>query len=330
MAYCRQQVRDDCEELLGLFQKAESVRFEVFAKIWRDMKFSEIFYGTTEGLEGKSFSRQILATACRYFLSPYTFQIRVGALYLLYALYSNQLARPRVQIQLALKDWEEVKKFEKDAAEAQHFDGVYILRKLFSQHAFCFAAMPCHLTYNQRKTEKKQSVCEEFIERPTRPQELLNSELLEELSNVHEHYERCCSSQGQVHGDLVHRDLVPQLRQTVMDFSSWQAKTENPVQAGEDSGEGPSQKESSQSRAELLAAIKSRSFGQAVEASKWRRHRQVEVTSHMTPRAPRKATLKSRADTILIKKRGQDESVLHHRMFCLSQMFPGRRVTLSG
>ena len=43
MAYCKQQVKDDCEELLARFQKTESVRFEVFAGIWREMKFSEIF-----------------------------------------------------------------------------------------------------------------------------------------------------------------------------------------------------------------------------------------------------------------------------------------------
>ena len=35
-----------------------------------------------------------------------------------------------------------MKKFEKEAAAAQHFDGVYVLKKLLSQHAFWFAATP--------------------------------------------------------------------------------------------------------------------------------------------------------------------------------------------
>lgn len=43
MDFCRKQVKSDCEELLSRFQRTESVRFEVFSKIWREMKFSHIF-----------------------------------------------------------------------------------------------------------------------------------------------------------------------------------------------------------------------------------------------------------------------------------------------
>lgn len=43
---------------------------------------------------------------------------------------------------MALKDWEDVKVFENDAAEAQHLDVVYILRQLLVQKAFYFTAMP--------------------------------------------------------------------------------------------------------------------------------------------------------------------------------------------
>lgn len=298
----RHQVTGDCEELLGRFQSTDSVRFETFARIWRDMAFSHIYHGTTDGLEGKVFSRQILAVACRYFLPPYTFQIRVGALYLLYGLYHQQVAVPRVQIQVALKDWEEVSKFQKDAVEAQHLDAVYILRKLFSQKAFCFAAMPRHLSYSQKRIAEKQSVCEEFIEPLSRPQELVSSDFLEELSNVHEHYQCLQFSQHMAHRDLVHPfmvkpDLVPQLHQIVVDFNSSLRKGKTTVQAEEDSGEGLAQKESAL-RAKRLADLKSKSFGQAVEASKSRRHRQVELGSHVTPGTsrPRRASLKTRVD----------------------------------
>lgn len=47
-----------------------------------------------------------------------------------------------LQIRLALKDWEDIKKFEKDAVDAQHLDAVYILRQLMFQKAFHFTAMP--------------------------------------------------------------------------------------------------------------------------------------------------------------------------------------------
>jgi snRNA-activating protein complex subunit 1 len=44
------------------------------------------------------FSREVLATAYTYFLPPYTFQIRVGALYLLYGLYHCQLSTPKEKV----------------------------------------------------------------------------------------------------------------------------------------------------------------------------------------------------------------------------------------
>ncbi len=133
--------------------------------------------------EKQVFSRLILATACRYFLPPFSFQIRAGGLYLLYSLYQCQSASPPeqvrntthvcvlrrvvhtfkwsptrckvhrwlflcswLQIRLALKDWEEVKKFERDAVDAQHFDAVYILRQLMFLRAFHFTAMPTQVS----------------------------------------------------------------------------------------------------------------------------------------------------------------------------------------
>nr|XP_046267999.1 snRNA-activating protein complex subunit 1b [Scatophagus argus] len=282
MDLCRKQVKSDCEELLSRFQQTQSVRFEVFSKIWREMKFSQIFYGTVKR-EKRAFSHAILDTACSFFLPPFSFQIRVGGLYLLHGLYWCQTASPPEQIHLALKDWEDVKKFEKDAVDAQHLDVVYILRQLMSQKAFYFTAMPTLLTYRKKKKKKveRSALCEEFMERASRPQELINVELLEELSNVHELYEKlktsvCSSEQGVSSINLSRKDLVPQLRSTVVDFYKWQHRKDL-TDEDEDSGEGTSSQQECSKRAELLASIKSKAYGQAAEASKSRRHRQVEV-----------------------------------------------------
>lgn len=43
MASIEKKVKLDCEELLSRFQKTESVRFESFSTIWREMNFSQIF-----------------------------------------------------------------------------------------------------------------------------------------------------------------------------------------------------------------------------------------------------------------------------------------------
>lgn len=56
--------------------------------------------------------------------------------------YVKETAALNEQIRVALKDWEDVKKFEKDALNAQHHDAVYILHRLMFVKAFHFTAMP--------------------------------------------------------------------------------------------------------------------------------------------------------------------------------------------
>ncbi|KAL0178383.1 hypothetical protein M9458_027277, partial [Cirrhinus mrigala] len=51
--------------------------------------------GKPELNERRRFARLILSVVSPYFLPPYTFQIRVGGLYLLYGLFNTQLATPR-------------------------------------------------------------------------------------------------------------------------------------------------------------------------------------------------------------------------------------------
>lgn len=51
-----------------------------------------------------------------------------------------------LQIRVPLKDWEDIKRFEKDAVDSQHLDVVYILRQLMAQKAFYFTAMPTLVT----------------------------------------------------------------------------------------------------------------------------------------------------------------------------------------
>ncbi|XP_073339783.1 snRNA-activating protein complex subunit 1b [Pagrus major] len=279
----RKRVKSDCEELLRRFQTTESVRFEIFSKIWREMKFSEIFYGTV-GRQKRAFSQLTLDTASRFLLPPFSFQIRVGGLYLLYSLYKCQTASPPEQIRLALKDWEDMQKFEKDAVDAQHLDAVYILRQLMFQKAFHFAAMPTMLSFRKKKKLEKSPLCEEFMERASRPQELINIELLDELSNIHGLYDKLKTSVSStsVHNssmNLIHKDLVPQLRSSVVDFYKWQQRksSQDGTNEDEESGEGTSTQQECSKRADRLAFIKSKAYGQATEACKSRRHRQVEL-----------------------------------------------------
>lgn len=120
------------------------------------------------------------------------------------------------QIHLALKDWADVKKFETDAVDAQHLDIVYIFRQLMSLKAFHFAATPVQvssrhrrhacrlltdlfrsrflscwqLSYNKKRKLEKSELCEDFIAQASRPQQLINIELLE-VSSQRRHVKVC-------------------------------------------------------------------------------------------------------------------------------------------
>ncbi|MCJ8731008.1 hypothetical protein PDJAM_G00191080 [Pangasius djambal] len=286
MEHFKQTLKTDCEDLLERFQATASVRFEEFSAIWREMKFSSVFYGILEPSEKKVFTRMALSTASPYLLPPYSFQIRVGGLYLLYSLYSTQLNTPKERIRIALKDWDDLIHFQQDAVNAQHYDVVYVLKKLLYEKAFCFTAMPDTLSFQVKKkrVDRRQRLCESFVDRPSRPQELIGTDVLEELANVHEHYEglkkAILPQPPQSNLSLIKQNLVPKLRSAVLTFYSWQQnQADFDSQIDRDAGEGTSSQDESSRRAQLLASIKSRSYAQAVEASKSRRHRQMEVTS---------------------------------------------------
>ncbi|KAL0969037.1 hypothetical protein UPYG_G00221850 [Umbra pygmaea] len=330
MEYCKDHIKADCEQLLSRFQQMESVRFEMFLAIWKEMKFESIFFGKMESKLSRLFSREVLATAYAYLLPPYTFQIRVGAIYLLYGLYQCQLCTPREKIRVALKDWEVIMKFQQEAVNAHHFDVAYILRKLISQKAFYFTAMPTSLVFNVKRTNISRTLCEEFLERASRPQEVVSMDMLEELANIHQHYEQVkasssesTSSQPDPSISLIHKDLVPRLHSTVLDFYKWQRNQGSGNQEEgqyEDGGEGTSNKHESSQRAKLLASIKSKSYAQVVEAPKARRHRQVERDesgpAQETSHHKRVKSLKQRTSHLtqdLVKEEAT-------RMWCLSQL----------
>lgn len=56
------------------------------------------FSGRIRALERNKLTKKTLELAQQYFLPPYAFQIRVGALYLLYGLYNTQLCQPKQKV----------------------------------------------------------------------------------------------------------------------------------------------------------------------------------------------------------------------------------------
>ncbi|XP_007427270.1 snRNA-activating protein complex subunit 1 [Python bivittatus] len=284
-------LRADCEALLSRFQQAESVRFEDFASIWRQNRFHTIFYGKIRTPEQIKFTKEALALVWPYFLPPYTFQIRVGALYLLYGLYNTQLCQPKQKIRVALKDWAEVSKFNQELLDAQHYDAAYIFRKLRMDKAFYFTAMPKFLSFRTKKNmHDKTEMKREFRDPTDRVAMLCQENSLEETKNIHEHYQRmkCLISMDQSQPDkaisLIKDDFIANFQDIILEYQHWQKKKLEPPLSTVSEGvrsrkEGCSQESEGSERAKALADIKSRSYSAVAQASKSRRHRQVKLES---------------------------------------------------
>ena len=91
--------RSDVETLLSNFIDTDSVRFEDFSRIYKEMSFSLIFYLLED--EELIIFTETAYSITRSFLQPkFQFQVRVGALYLLYALYSQQPLTGKLELVL--------------------------------------------------------------------------------------------------------------------------------------------------------------------------------------------------------------------------------------
>ncbi|KAK9956361.1 hypothetical protein ABG768_014099 [Culter alburnus] len=268
--------KSDCEELLGRFQQTETVRYEEFSAIWREMDFSSVFFGTHSDHESRSFTRLTFTIAHSYVLPPYSFQIRVGGLYMIYGLYNTQLVWPKEKIRIALKDWYDVQKLITQAKSCQHLDVVYIFKRLLSAKAFCFTAMPKKLTF-ESSDRVQHDVNEEFRARKDRVAELASFEMLEEIANVQGHYDRLKKSSMPTSSGVTMLNLTDLLRKCTSEYQQWQDKIV--AAKDKDSKKETTQKSESSSRADLLAAIKSKSYGHLSKGTKSRRHRKVKMAT---------------------------------------------------
>lgn len=275
-------IKEDCETFLGLFQATDSVRFEEFLSIWKEIKFDTIFYGGMRSLESNRFTRELFSIASTYFLPPYTFQIRVGAMYLLYGLYNTQLCQPKQKIRVALKDWADVEQFHQELVTAEHLDAVYVFRQLRRMRAFHFTGMPTMLTFRSQKSIHPEVNREEFLEKKDRVADLITSETLEEVMNIQDHYQRtkrhlsADKSQPDRALSLIKEDFTDNLQSLVEGYQFWKQEKKTP-RTRTDEQEGTSQESEGSERARHIEAIKSKTYSAVTQAVKSRRHRQVQM-----------------------------------------------------
>ncbi|KFV19642.1 snRNA-activating protein complex subunit 1, partial [Tauraco erythrolophus] len=208
-----------------------------------------------------------------------------------------------LQIRIALKDWPEIQRFQQDLVDSQHYDAAYIFRSLRLARAFHFTAMPKLLNYRTKKKIQENEFKEEFKDPSNRVNSLITNDVLEELMNIHDHYQKmkCVISADKSQPDkalsLIKDEFVVTLKDITLEHQEWQQNRMVDIKKNlffsqklflnaKETDEISNNKEEEtllesegSERASALARIKYRSYSAVVEASKSRRHRQVRLES---------------------------------------------------
>lgn len=129
--------KEDCEQLITRFERADNIRFETFCDIWKAMKFSLVFVGRPSFLELLEFCEEALHICKQFILLPPRFKERIGGLYLLYGVYFK-MPIDQFRIKIKLDDWKSILELHAEIKEAEHLDANYILCKLIASNAFHF------------------------------------------------------------------------------------------------------------------------------------------------------------------------------------------------
>ncbi|XP_058116934.1 snRNA-activating protein complex subunit 1 [Anopheles coustani] len=131
--------REDCSKFLMDFAKLGSPSFQSFCQEWKRTNFQYIFCGRSTVFELVDYTSEIFYIVKQFFKCCQIQLERIGAFYLLYALYFKQPIFLFCKIRITLDDWRAMKEFIKvpyNGCEVPQMAA--ILWKLFKAEAFQF------------------------------------------------------------------------------------------------------------------------------------------------------------------------------------------------
>ncbi|XP_064454878.1 snRNA-activating protein complex subunit 1-like [Ornithodoros turicata] len=180
----------DMSMLLDRFVVTNSVRYEGFAKLWREAKFPLIFCGRKDLREMRQFIDETFSIILQLWVPTSNFQEKVFALYMLYGMYTMQPITPKVKIRIKMNHWAMSQELLQQSAKEQHLDICYIIHRMRQVHSFHFVAFlklrsPALLA---EKEEENNSISEMTMKVYSNMHDMMKGGLLEQLSLIHNQY----------------------------------------------------------------------------------------------------------------------------------------------
>uniref|UniRef100_A0A8D8C1G4 snRNA-activating protein complex subunit 1 n=3 Tax=Culex pipiens TaxID=7175 RepID=A0A8D8C1G4_CULPI len=130
--------REDCYNFLNGFTSHQSMDFRYFCQEWKRTGFNYVFYARNTEVELVEFTNEALVIVKHIFLAAKLPLDRIGAFYLLYALYFKQPTELFCKIRVTLADWREIKRFVLERPQEEVPQLVVIFWKMFIGDAFRF------------------------------------------------------------------------------------------------------------------------------------------------------------------------------------------------
>ncbi|CAH1789037.1 unnamed protein product [Owenia fusiformis] len=273
------------------FTETNSLRYEEFAKIWRDRNMPTIYMGRQKQNELREMTEEVFRIAISYILPPFEIQVKVGALYMMYGLYFKQLTTPRVRFRVTVDNWRKIKEFHLEVQSQQHLDADYIFRKLVYENAFFFTATEAEMYPCLRPTSEDTDKPEKLGKQKSIIGELFESDNIEQLSAFHENYQqmknRLTGDSKQVDESLnvIENQLVHYITRNVTSHEEWRTtgrrmrKKDGGITTSESEGDSDHEATVSdigKSRASIRAKA---STTMGASKNKSRRHRRPEMLS---------------------------------------------------
>ncbi|XP_038045010.1 serine/arginine repetitive matrix protein 1-like [Patiria miniata] len=284
-------LRVDIECLLQQFLHTQNVRFQMFAEEWRKLNFTFIHYGIERAQERKEAMQEAYKIATEYLLPPYDLQHRVGALYILYALYVTQPYIPKFKIRISVDQWQKVVALMDTLQSQGHLDTLYVFHKLTMSKAFMFTAIPkkmiFHATYMDGKSD--QNSTERWLERHRHSlmTECFDDNTLEVHHGLHEQYQKMKVNLG-----LHDNTSLMVVRESITEYIVKRfEKLEADFEAGREVHQttDATDSEETEDRGSKISQIKARSYSTAAKPSRSRRHRRQtgQLPASPDPPAPK-------------------------------------------
>ncbi|XP_074660331.1 snRNA-activating protein complex subunit 1-like [Tubulanus polymorphus] len=220
-------IRLDLQKLCRRFVSSDSIRYEQFAEIWRDMKMPQIFWGRRMKESLIEFIEETFVVA-KEFLSFKSFQANLCGLYLLYGLYHTQPHVPKLKILMEPEQWKCYLKFLDLVTKKGHLDIEFIMRKMILSKCFYFSATerPVRNFWVEKDARMQKSNDGGSSIVKSEINDLVHCDLAIQLNAVHEQYYKMkCMLAGPTATRpspaldvLQHRNVTETMEATIAEF----------------------------------------------------------------------------------------------------------------